>query len=59
MHAAHYLVDQLGLPVVFRMVQVMVQEEQYILLAVVNRELAAVQVVQGPSFRGQQKTHDH
>ena len=41
------------------MVQVMMQEKEDILFAIVNWELAAIKIIQSSSLRSQQKTYYH
>ena len=41
------------------MVQVMMQEKEDILLAIINRELAAIKIIQGAALGSQQKAYYH
>jgi hypothetical protein len=41
------------------MVQVMMQEEKDILLAIINWELTAIKIIQGSTLRSQQKANYH
>lgn len=58
MHPTHDFVNELRLRILW-VIQVMMQEKEYILFAVVNWELTAIEVVQGSSFGCQQQTHYH
>ena len=57
MHSIHYFVNNLRR--VFGVIQVMMQEKEDVLLAVIDRELAAIEIIQCSSLRGQQEAHDH